>query len=63
MFGTGADVYKLVVDAEVGVLLRVQAELRGTAFRVIEVDDIGVNERLGDSTFDPDRLSNGLTNS
>ncbi len=61
MFGTGADLYTLVVDAEVGVLLRVQAEFRGTAFRVIEVGDIGVNERFADATFDSNRLRNGLT--
>jgi hypothetical protein len=61
MLGTGADLYKLVVDAEVGVLLRVQAEFQGDAFRVIEVDDISVNERFGDATFDSNRLRNGLT--
>ena len=43
------------------VLLRVQAELQGDAFRAIEVDDIGVNERFGDATFDSNRLRNGLT--
>jgi hypothetical protein len=61
MLGTGADLYKLVVDAEVGVLLRVQAEFQGDAFRVIEVDDISVNERFGDATFDSNRLRSGLT--
>lgn len=59
--GTGADLYKLVVDAELGVLLRVQAEFQGDAFSVIEVDDIGVNERFGDATFDSSRLRTGLT--
>ena len=59
--GTGADLYKLEVDAEVGVLLRTQADFRGDAFRVIEVDDISVNEPFGDATFDSDRLRNGLT--
>jgi hypothetical protein len=61
ILGTGADLYKLVVDAEVGLLLRVQADFRGHAFRVIEVDDISVNGRFGDATFDSNRLRNGLT--
>jgi outer membrane lipoprotein-sorting protein len=61
MLGTGADLYKLVVDAEVGVLLRVQAEFQGDAFRAIEVDDIGVNEGFGNTTFDSNLLRNGLT--
>ena len=60
MLGTGADLYRLVVDAAVGVLLRVQAEFQGEAFRVIEVDDIAINERFGDATFDSNRLRNGL---
>jgi hypothetical protein len=59
--GTGADLYKLVVDAEVGVLLRTEADFRGDAFRVIEVDDISVNEPFSDATFDSNRLRNGLT--
>jgi outer membrane lipoprotein-sorting protein len=61
ILGTGADQYKLLVDAEVGVLLRVQADFRGHAFRVIEVDDVRVNGRFDDGTFDSNRLRNGLT--
>lgn len=56
LLGTGADLYKLVVDSEVGVLLRSQADFRGDAFRVIEVDEIGVNEQFGDEIFDGERL-------
>lgn len=61
LLGTGADLYRFVIDAEIGLLLRCQAELRGEAFRVIEVDDIGVNQPLSEATFDPDRLSSGIT--
>lgn len=61
MLGTGADLYKLVVDAEVGILLRCQAEFHGDAFRVIEVDDIGVNEQFGEGMFDSVLLRNGVT--
>jgi len=61
MLGTGADLYKLVVDAEVGVLLRVEAEFQGDPFRVIEVDEISVNERFGETTFDSKPLRTGLT--
>src|SRR5712664_2757799 len=60
MLGTGADLYKLVVDSEVGILLRSQAEFHGEPFRVIEVDDIGVNELLAPETFDPDLLRDGV---
>jgi hypothetical protein len=61
MLGTGADLYKLVVDVEVGVLLRVEAEFQGDPFRVIEVDEISVNERFGETTFDSKPLRTGLT--
>ena len=61
ILGGGADLYKLVVDDEVGLLLRVQADFRGHAFRVVEVDEISVNARFGDATFDANRLRNGLT--
>jgi hypothetical protein len=54
MLGTGADVYKLVVDAAVGILLRCQAEFHGDPFRVIEVDQIGVDEQFEQATFDPE---------
>jgi hypothetical protein len=60
LLGTGADVYKLIVDAEVGILLRCQAEFHGEPFRVIEVDEIGVNEFLARETFDPDLLRGGV---
>ena len=54
MLGTGADIYRLAIDSEVGVLLRSEADLGDQAFRVIEVDEIGVNEPTDESTFDPD---------
>lgn len=57
--GAGADRYELVVDVESGVLLRTEARLEGLPFRVIEVDDIGVDEAFDDSIFDPDRLRSG----
>jgi hypothetical protein len=54
--GAGADRYELVVDAEVGVVWRSQAELAGEAFRVLEVDELGVNEPLDDELFRHDNL-------
>jgi hypothetical protein len=51
---------KLVISEEVGVVLRCQAEFRGDAFRVIEVDQIAVDERFGDEMFDPDLIPNGV---
>jgi hypothetical protein len=61
LFGTGADLYKLVVDSEVGILLRSEADFQGQPFRVIEVDEIGVNEPADDATFDPDQLRLRIT--
>lgn len=57
--GSGADVYKLVVDAQTGTLLRSEAQLKGEAFRVIQVDEIAVNEHLGERLFDPNLLRDG----
>ena len=59
MLGTGADLYKLIVDAETGTLLRSQAEFEGHAFRVIQVDEIAVNSRFDVGLFDPDLLRSG----
>jgi hypothetical protein len=59
MLGTGADRYKLIVDAEVGVLLRSGAEFRGETFRVVEVEAIGINEEFSAKTFDGERLRTG----
>jgi hypothetical protein len=61
MLGTGADEYKIVIDAAVGVLLRCEARYQGDAFRVIEAEQIGVDEPFSEATFDPDRLRNGVT--
>ena len=58
MLGTGADLYQLVIDAELGILLRSEADFRGDAFRVIEVDAIGVDEQFSEATFDGERLRN-----
>jgi hypothetical protein len=56
--GVGADRYELLVDAEVGVLLRAQAELGGEAFRVVEVDEFGFNETSPDEhLFTPESLA------
>ena len=54
--GAGADRYELVVDAEIGVVWRSQAELGGEAFRVLEVDEFGINELLDDDLFRHDNL-------
>jgi hypothetical protein len=54
--GAGADRYELVVDAEVGVVWRSQAELGGEAFLVLEVDELGINEPLDDDLFRHDTL-------
>lgn len=59
MLGTGADLYRLTVDAETGILLRSQAEFEGRAFRVIQVDEIAVDEVFGASVFDPELLRRG----
>jgi hypothetical protein len=49
--GSGADEYRLLVDAERGVLLRAEALFNGEALRVLEVDDIGFDEDLPPETF------------
>ena len=54
--GAGADRYELVVDAEVGVVWRSQAELEGEAFRVLEVDELGIDEPLDEDLFRGDNL-------
>jgi len=59
MLGTGADRYRLVVDVEVGVLLRSEAEFGGEVFRIIEADAIGINEEFSANTFDGERLRTG----
>jgi hypothetical protein len=54
--GAGADRYELVVDAEVGVVWRSQAELGGAAFRILEVDELGIDEPLEENLFRGDSL-------
>jgi hypothetical protein len=55
--GAGADRYQLRVDAEIGILLRCQAERGGQPFRVVEVEELGINEKLDDSLFSSNRLA------
>jgi len=55
--GAGADRYELVVDAEIGILLRSQAEEGGKPFHVIEVEELGLNEQPDERLFSPEGLS------
>jgi outer membrane lipoprotein-sorting protein len=48
---TGADEYRLIVDRERGVLLRVEALLDGAPFAVEEVREIAFDETLPDELF------------
>jgi hypothetical protein len=59
--GAGADRYELVVDAEVGVVWRSQAEFEGEPFRILEVDERGINERFEDRLFNHDALGTWST--
>ena len=47
----GATDHLLLVDKEVGTILRVAARLDGEEFRVAEVADIAYDETFGDDTF------------
>jgi hypothetical protein len=60
LLGAGADDYELLVDDESGVLLRTEARLEGTPFRVIAVEEIAVDMPIAPETFDADRLRAGL---
>ncbi|HXF74097.1 MAG TPA: hypothetical protein VNO79_16005 [Actinomycetota bacterium] len=51
--GVGADEYRLVVDAERGVLLRSEAVLEGEPFRLLEVEEVAFDEDLPEGTFAP----------
>ena len=51
--GTGADEYRLTVDAERGLLLRTEARLDGRAFGVIEVGDVEYDQVLDGDVFRP----------
>ncbi len=57
--GKGADEYDLVVDAERGFLLRVEARLEGKPFRVLEVTELSVDNDLPAETFNPQTLHGG----
>jgi hypothetical protein len=49
--GSGADEYRLLVDAERGVLLRAEALLGGEPFRLLELNEVGFDEELPAETF------------
>jgi hypothetical protein len=49
--GSGADKYRLLVDAERGVLLRAEALLGDELFRTLEANEIGFDEELPPETF------------
>jgi hypothetical protein len=49
--GTGADRYELVVDTERGVVLRSEAQLEGSPFLIIEIQDVGFDEPFPNDTF------------
>jgi hypothetical protein len=52
--GVGADEYELLVDAERGFLVRVEARLEGQPFRVVEITELTVNEPIPPDTFVPE---------
>ncbi len=47
----GADEYELLIDAERGALLRIEARSQGEGFSVIEVEDIEFDVSIPESTF------------
>ena len=49
--GAGADEWELAVDAELGVLLRVEARRGGRTFRRVEVRELAVGEPLDEALF------------
>jgi hypothetical protein len=51
--GDGADEYMLLVDAERGILLRSEARIEGSPFRIIEMESAAFDEDLGEDTFTP----------
>jgi len=51
--GRGADEYKLVVDAERGFLLRAEASLGATPFRVLEMTEVNIDGDIPRNLFTP----------
>ena len=51
--GSGADEYRLTVDAERGLLLRTEARLEGLPFGVIEVSEVVYDQDLDGNVFRP----------
>ncbi len=51
--GLGADEYRLLVDAERGVVLRSEALCKGLVFRVIEADLVAFDEAFLSGAFSP----------
>jgi hypothetical protein len=47
----GATNHLMLVDAEVGTILRVAARLEGREFRVAEVTEVAYDEEFPDDTF------------
>ena len=58
--GSGADEYRLTVDLERGILLRVEARSEGRPFQIVEATQIAFDEDLPASTFELD-LPAGVT--
>jgi hypothetical protein len=55
--GPGADKYDLTVDAEIGILLRSEAQLKRQPFRVVEVEQLALNEDFDQRLFTSDGLA------
>ena len=49
--GSGAEQYKLLVDAERGMLVRTEARLHGRPFLILEMDEVAFDEELPAETF------------
>ena len=53
--GGGADEYALLVDAERGVVLRSEARIGGSPFRIIEMETVAFDVEFGEDLFAPPR--------
>jgi hypothetical protein len=51
--GSGADEYRLLIDAERGVLLRAEAVIGGAPFRILEMNAVAFDEDFPEDTFAP----------
>ena len=50
--GLGADEYELVVDADTGVMLRIESRADGAPFRVVEVEEFASDEPSDPAVFE-----------